>query len=50
LQSDLLITVLVAAVQAADLAETLKGVRPFNVFAPLNAAFDALPADTVDGC
>jgi len=39
----------VAAVQVADLVETLKGVAPFNVFAPINAAFDALPTGTVDG-
>ncbi|REG94201.1 fasciclin domain-containing protein [Algoriphagus antarcticus] len=42
-------TTLVAAVQAADLVETLKGEGPFTVFAPTNAAFDALPAGTVDG-
>ena len=39
---------LVAAVKAAGLAETLKGAGPFTVFAPTNAAFDALPAGTVD--
>ena len=39
---------LVAAVQAADLVDTLKGDGPFTVFAPTNAAFDALPAGTVD--
>lgn len=39
---------LVAAVQAADLAETLSGPGPFTVFAPTNAAFDALPAGTVE--
>lgn len=38
---------LVAAVQAAGLAETLSGDGPFTVFAPTNAAFDALPAGTV---
>jgi len=42
-------TTLVAAVQAVDLAETLKGVGPFNAFASINAAFDALPAGTVEG-
>ncbi len=42
-------TTLVAAVKAADLAETLSGAGPFTVFAPTNAAFDALPAGTVDG-
>ncbi|MBC7544524.1 MAG: fasciclin domain-containing protein [Candidatus Sericytochromatia bacterium] len=35
---------LVSAIQAADLAETLKGAGPFTVFAPTNAAFDKLPA------
>ena len=39
---------LVAAVKAAGLVETLKGAGPFTVFAPTNAAFDALPAGTVD--
>ncbi|MFW2542217.1 fasciclin domain-containing protein [Primorskyibacter sp. 2E107] len=39
---------LVAAVQAAGLVETLKGDGPFTVFAPTNAAFDALPAGTVE--
>ena len=42
-------TTLVAAVQAAGLVDTLKGAGPFTVFAPTNAAFDALPAGTVDG-
>src|SRR5687768_8917834 len=41
-------TTLVAAVKAADLVETLKGAGPFTVFAPVNSAFDALPAGTVD--
>jgi uncharacterized surface protein with fasciclin (FAS1) repeats len=41
-------TTLVAAVQAAGLVETLKGAGPFTVFAPVNAAFAALPAGTVD--
>jgi uncharacterized surface protein with fasciclin (FAS1) repeats len=41
-------TTLVAAVQAAGLVETLQGPGPFTVFAPVNAAFDALPAGTVD--
>lgn len=40
---------LVAAVKAAGLAETLSGEGPFTVFAPTNAAFDKLPAGTVDG-
>lgn len=39
---------LVAAVVAADLAETLSSEWPFTVFAPVNDAFAALPAGTVD--
>ena len=39
---------MVAAVTAAGLAETLSGTGPFTVFAPTNAAFDKLPAGTVD--
>ena len=38
---------LVAAVQAADLVDTLKGEGPFTVFAPTDDAFAAL-GDTVD--
>ncbi len=34
---------LVEAVSAAGLVETLSGEGPFTVFAPTNAAFDALP-------
>jgi uncharacterized surface protein with fasciclin (FAS1) repeats len=41
-------TTLVAAVTAAGLVETLMGAGPFTVFAPVNTAFDALPAGTVD--
>ena len=40
-------TTLVAAVQAAGLVETLQSAGPFTVFAPVNAAFDALPQGTV---
>ncbi len=40
-------TTLVAAVKAAGLVDTLKSAGPFTVFAPTNAAFDALPAGTV---
>ncbi|WP_415774791.1 fasciclin domain-containing protein [Sneathiella sp. P13V-1] len=39
---------LVAAVKAADLVETLKSPGPFTVFAPTDAAFDKLPAGTVE--
>jgi uncharacterized surface protein with fasciclin (FAS1) repeats/formylglycine-generating enzyme required for sulfatase activity len=35
---------LVAAIEAAGLAEALKGEGPFTVFAPTEAAFQALPA------
>ena len=41
-------TTLVAAVKAAGLVTTLKGEGPFTVFAPTNAAFDKLPAGTVE--
>ena len=41
-------TTLVAAVKAAGLVETLQGDGPFTVFAPTNAAFDKLPAGTVE--
>src|SRR5215510_7942379 len=41
-------TTLVAAVKAAGLVDTLQGKGPFTVFAPVNAAFAALPAGTVD--
>ncbi|RYF94373.1 MAG: fasciclin domain-containing protein, partial [Chitinophagaceae bacterium] len=41
-------TTLVAAVKAAGLVETLQGTGPFTVFAPTNAAFEKLPAGTVD--
>ncbi len=39
---------LVTAVQAADLAATLNGNGPFTVFAPTDAAFQKLPAGTVE--
>jgi len=38
---------LAAALQAAELVETLKGEGPFTVFAPTDAAFKALPEGTV---
>jgi uncharacterized surface protein with fasciclin (FAS1) repeats len=41
-------TTLVAAVQAADLENVLVNAGPLMVFAPTNAAFDALPEGTVD--
>lgn len=41
-------TTLVQAVQAAGLAETLKGEGPYTVFAPTDAAFAKLPAGTVE--
>jgi uncharacterized surface protein with fasciclin (FAS1) repeats len=41
-------TTLVAAVKAAGLVEVLSSRGPFTVFAPTNAAFDQLPAGTVD--
>ena len=40
---------LVAAVKAAELVDALSNAGPFTVFAPTNAAFDALPAGTVEG-
>ncbi|PKV75237.1 fasciclin domain-containing protein [Pontibacter ramchanderi] len=42
-------TTLVAAVKAAGLVDALTNAGPFTVFAPTNAAFDKLPAGTVDG-
>lgn len=42
------LSTLVTAVQAAGLADTLKGEGPFTVFAPTNAAFEKLPAGTLD--
>ncbi|MCV3274021.1 fasciclin domain-containing protein [Roseobacter sinensis] len=39
---------LVAAVTAADLADTLKSEGPFTVFAPTDEAFAALPEGTVE--
>lgn len=41
-------TTLVAAVKAADLVDALQGAGPFTVFAPVNDAFAALPAGTVE--
>ena len=41
-------TTLVAAIKQAELVTSLSNAGPFTVFAPTNAAFDALPAGTVD--
>ncbi len=41
-------TTLVAAIEAAGLVDTLSGDGPFTVFAPTDAAFDALPEGTLD--
>lgn len=41
-------TTLVKALQAADLVNSLANAGPFTVFAPTNAAFDKLPAGTLD--
>lgn len=41
-------TTLVKAVQAAELVDALSNAGPFTVFAPTNAAFEKLPAGTVE--
>ena len=41
-------TTLVAAVQAAGMADVLANPGPLTVFAPNNAAFEKLPEGTVD--
>ncbi len=41
-------TTLVTAVKAAELVDVLSNAGPFTVFAPTNAAFDKLPAGTVE--
>lgn len=41
-------TTLVAAVKAAGLVDALSNAGPFTVFAPVNAAFEALPKGTVE--
>ena len=41
-------TTLLAAVEAAGLADELSGAGPFTVFAPTDEAFAALPAGTID--
>lgn len=42
-------TTLVAALKQADYVDDLSNAGPFTVFAPTNAAFDKLPAGTLDG-
>jgi uncharacterized surface protein with fasciclin (FAS1) repeats len=42
-------TTLVTAIQAAGLVDALSNAGPFTVFAPTNAAFNKLPAGTVEG-
>ncbi len=41
-------TTLVAALKAAEYVDALSNAGPFTVFAPINGAFDKLPAGTVD--
>jgi uncharacterized surface protein with fasciclin (FAS1) repeats len=41
-------TTLVAALKAADLVTSMSNAGPFTVFAPTNAAFEKLPAGTVE--
>ena len=41
-------TTLVTAIKAADLVVSLSNSGPFTVFAPVNSAFEKLPAGTVD--
>ncbi len=42
-------TTLVAALKQAELVTALSNAGPFTVFAPVNAAFDKLPKETLDG-
>ncbi|MEX0723206.1 MAG: fasciclin domain-containing protein [Gracilimonas sp.] len=42
------LSTLVTAVEAAGLVETLQGDGPFTVFAPTNAAFEALPEGVLE--
>ncbi len=42
-------TTLVTALQTAAYVDVLSNAGPFTVFAPTNAAFDKLPAGTVEG-
>lgn len=41
-------TTLVAALKAAEYVDALSNAGPFTVFAPTNAAFDKLPAGTLE--
>lgn len=41
------LSTLVTAVKAAELVDTLQGEGPYTVFAPTNAAFEALPDGTL---
>lgn len=47
-QNDANFSTLVTAINAADLGGTLSGDGPYTVFAPTNAAFEKLPAGTLD--
>jgi len=42
-------TTLVTALKTAEYVDVLANAGPFTVFAPTNAAFDKLPAGTVEG-
>src|SRR6478736_5366819 len=42
-------TTLVTALKTAEYVDVLSNAGPFTVFAPTNAAFDLLPAGTVEG-
>jgi transforming growth factor-beta-induced protein len=43
------LSTLVAAVTAADLVDTLNSEGPFTIFAPVNSAFEKIPAADLDG-
>lgn len=40
------LSTLASALEAADLKSTLEGTTPYTVFAPTDAAFEAIPAET----
>lgn len=42
------LSTLVTAVTEAGLVDTLNGEGPFTIFAPANAAFEAIPAETLE--